>query len=148
MPALQMAGIHKRFGDVLANVDVHFTVAQGTLHGLIGENGAGKSTLMSVLYGFYPSDAGHIEVFGKPVQIRNADDAIACGIGMVHQHFMLVDTLSALENVMLGAEPHWHLPSASAPVRERLEALMQSTGLRVALDATVADLAVGDLYRG
>ena len=147
MRALQMAGIHKRFGDVLANVDVHFTVAQGTLHGLIGENGAGKSTLMSVLYGFYPSDAGHIEVFGKPVQIRNADDAIACGIGMVHQHFMLVDTLSALENVMLGAEPHWHLPSASAPVRERLEALMQSTGLRVALDATVADLAVGDRQR-
>jgi len=147
LPALQMAGIHKRFGDVLANVDVNFTVAQGTLHGLIGENGAGKSTLMSVLYGFYPADSGRIEVFGKPVQIRNADDAIACGIGMVHQHFMLVETLTALENVMLGAEPHWHLPSASAPVRERLEALMQSTGLRVALDATVADLAVGDRQR-
>jgi len=142
-----MAGIHKRFGDVLANVDVHFTVAQGTLHGLIGENGAGKSTLMSVLYGFYPADRGQIEVFGKPVQIRNADDAIACGIGMVHQHFMLVETLTALENVMLGAEPHWHLPRASTPVRERLEALMQSTGLRVALDATVADLAVGDRQR-
>ena len=142
-----MAGIYKRFGDVLANVDVNFTVAQGTLHGLIGENGAGKSTLMSVLYGFYPADSGRIEVFGKPVQIRNADDAIACGIGMVHQHFMLVETLSALENVMLGAEPHWHLPSASAPVRERLEALMQSTGLRVTLDATVADLAVGDRQR-
>jgi simple sugar transport system ATP-binding protein len=142
-----MAGIHKRFGDVLANVDVNFTVAQGTLHGLIGENGAGKSTLMSVLYGFYPADSGRIEVFGKSVQIRNADDAIACGIGMVHQHFMLVETLTALENVMLGAEPHWHLPSAIKPVRERLEALMQSTGLRVALDATVADLAVGDRQR-
>ena len=147
LPALQMAGIHKRFGDVPANVDVHFTVAQGTLHGLIGENGAGKSTLMSVLYGFYPADSGRIEVFGKPVQIRNADDAIACGIGMVHQHFMLVETLTALENVMLGAEPHWHLPSAIKPVRERLEALMQSTGLRVTLDATVADLAVGDRQR-
>ena len=147
LPALHMAGIHKRFGDVLANVDVNFTVAPGTLHGLIGENGAGKSTLMSVLYGFYPADSGRIEVFGKPVQIRNADDAIACGIGMVHQHFMLVETLTALENVMLGAEPHWHLPSASEIVRERLEALMQSTGLRVALDATVADLAVGDRQR-
>ena len=83
-----MAGIHKRFGDVLANVDVNFTVAQGTLHGLIGENGAGKSTLMSVLYGMHPADSGRIAVFGKPVQIRNAQDAIACGIGMVHQHFM------------------------------------------------------------
>ena len=147
LPALQMAGIYKRFGDVLANVDVNFTVAQGTLHGLIGENGAGKSTLMSVLYGFYPVDSGRIEVFGKPVQICNADDAIACGIGMVHQHFMLVETLTALENVMLGAEPRWHLPSAIKPVRERLEALMQSTGLRVTLDATVADLAVGDRQR-
>ena len=147
LPALQMAGIYKRFGDVLANVDVNFTVVQGTLHGLIGENGAGKSTLMSVLYGFYPVDSGRIEVFGKPVQICNADDAIACGIGMVHQHFMLVETLTALENVMLGAEPRWHLPSAIKPVRERLEALMQSTGLRVTLDATVADLAVGDRQR-
>ena len=147
LPALQMAGIHKRFGDVLANTDVNFLVAQGSLHGLIGENGAGKSTLMSVLYGFYPADSGRIEVFGKPVQIRNADDAIACGIGMVHQHFMLVETLTALENVMLGAEPHWHLPTAIGPMRKRLEALMQSTGLRVALDATVADLAVGDRQR-
>ena len=142
-----MAGIHKRFGDVLANVDVHFAVAQGSLHGLIGENGAGKSTLMSVLYGFYPADSGRIEVFGKQVQIRNAHDAIACGIGMVHQHFMLVETLTALENVMLGAEPHWHLPNAAQPVRQRLEALMQSTGLRVALDAMVADLVVGDRQR-
>ncbi len=146
-PALQMAGIHKRFGDVLANVDVHFTVAQGSLHGLIGENGAGKSTLMSVLYGFYPADRGRITVFGKAVQIRNADDAIACGIGMVHQHFMLVETLTALDNVMLGAEPHWHLPSACAVVRARLEALMHTTGLHVALDATVADLPVGERQR-
>lgn len=142
-----MAGICKRFGDVQANADVHLRVVPGSLHGLIGENGAGKSTLMSVLYGLYPADSGRIEVFGKPAQIRNADDAIACGIGMVHQHFMLVDTLTALENVMLGAEPHWHLPSAVKPVRERLEALMQSTGLRVALDAMVADLAVGDRQR-
>lgn len=142
-----MVGIHKRFGDVQANVDVDFTVAQGSLHGLIGENGAGKSTLMSVLYGLHPADSGRIQVFGKAVQIRHADDAIACGIGMVHQHFMLVETLTALENVMLGAEPHWHLPRAAQAVRERLEALMQSTGLRVALDATVADLAVGDRQR-
>ena len=142
-----MAGIHKRFGDVRANVDVHLTVAQGTLHGLIGENGAGKSTLMSVLYGLQPADSGSIAVFGKTVRIAHADDAIGCGIGMVHQHFMLVDTLSALENVMLGAEPHWYLPQASAPVRQRLQELMESTGLRVPLDSAVADLSVGDRQR-
>ena len=146
-PALRMAGIHKRFGDVLANVDVHLTVAQGTLHGLIGENGAGKSTLMSVLYGLHPADSGSIDVFGRTVRITHADDAIGCGIGMVHQHFMLVDTLSALENVMLGAEPHWYLPQASAPVRQRLQELMESTGLRVPLDSAVADLSVGDRQR-
>ena len=144
---MRLVGIHKRFGDVLANVDVSLQVAQGSLHGLIGENGAGKSTLMSVLYGMYPVDAGSIEIFGKSAQIRNADDAIACGIGMVHQHFMLVETLSALENVMLGAEPHWHLQKASATVRAGLEVLMQSTGLHVPLDTLVAELAVGDRQR-
>ena len=146
-PALRLVGIHKRFGTVLANVDVSLQVAQGSLHGLIGENGAGKSTLMSVLYGLYPADAGSIEIFGKSAQIRNADDATACGIGMVHQHFMLVETLSALENVMLGAEPHWHLRKASATVRAGLEALMQSTGLHVPLDTLVVELAVGDRQR-
>ena len=89
----------------------------GTVHGIVGENGAGKSTLMSVLYGLHPADSGHIEVFGQPVQIRNPHEAIALGIGMVHQHFMLVDTLTALENVMLGAEPHALLQRAAAAVR-------------------------------
>jgi ABC-type sulfate/molybdate transport systems ATPase subunit len=77
----------------------------GTVHGIVGENGAGKSTLMSILYGFYQADAGQIEIDGQPVQITGSHEAIALGIGMVHQHFMLVDTLSALDNVMLGAEP-------------------------------------------
>jgi simple sugar transport system ATP-binding protein len=113
----------------------------------VGENGAGKSTLMSVLYGFYQADSGSIEVLGKPATIRNADDAIALGIGMVHQHFMLVDTLTALENVMLGAEPHWLLRRADAQVRGKLQALMQSTGLHVALDVLVCDLPVGDRQR-
>jgi simple sugar transport system ATP-binding protein len=122
-------------------------VQAGTVHGLVGENGAGKSTLMSVLYGFYRADAGAISVFGAEGDIHNADDAIALGIGMVHQHFMLVDTLSALENVMLGAEPHWLLLRAASQVREKLEALMQSTGLHVRLDALVADLSVGDRQR-
>ena len=145
--AVQMRGITKRFGAVLANDQVDLRVAQGTVHGIVGENGAGKSTLMSVLYGFYQADAGEIAVLGQSIQIKNADDAIAAGIGMVHQHFMLVETLTALENVMLGAEPHWLLPRADQSVRPKLEALMQSTGLRVALDVPVADLAVGDRQR-
>jgi len=145
--AVRMTGIAKRFGPVLANDGVNLAVRAGTVHGLVGENGAGKSTLMSVLYGFYAADAGSIEVFGRLVRIRNAHEAIALGLGMVHQHFMLVDTLSAIENVMLGAEPHVLLHRADALVRERLEALMASTGLRVGLDVLVAELSVGDRQR-
>jgi simple sugar transport system ATP-binding protein len=145
--AVRMTGIHKRFGAVAANADVDLSVRTATVHGIVGENGAGKSTLMSVLYGFYQADSGAIDVFGQPATIHNADDAIALGIGMVHQHFMLVDTLTALENVMLGAEPHWLLRRADAQVRIQLNALMQSTGLHVHLDAQVADLPVGDRQR-
>ena len=145
--AVRMTGVHKRFGAVTANADVDLTVRAASVHGLVGENGAGKSTLMSVLYGFYQADSGAIEVFGQSAQIRNADDAIARGIGMVHQHFMLVDTLTALENVMLGAEPHWLLSRSDAQVRSKLETLMASTGLQVQLDARVADLPVGDRQR-
>jgi simple sugar transport system ATP-binding protein len=145
--AVRMTGIQKRFGAVAANADVDLSVRAGTVHGIVGENGAGKSTLMSVLYGFYQADGGSIEVFGEPASIHNADDAIALGIGMVHQHFMLVDTLTALENVMLGAEPHWLLGSADAVVRRQVTALMQSTGLLVALDTPVATLPVGDRQR-
>jgi ABC-type uncharacterized transport system ATPase subunit len=146
-PAVRMTGISKRFGAVLANDDVQLLVRTGTVHGIVGENGAGKSTLMSVLYGFYAADSGQIAVFGQPAQIRHADDAIALGIGMVHQHFMLVDTLSGLDNVMLGAEPHWLLPRAQRQVRVRLDALMLSTGLKVDLDVLVQDLSVGDRQR-
>jgi general nucleoside transport system ATP-binding protein len=117
------------------------------VHGIVGENGAGKSTLMSVLYGFHAADSGRIEVDGREVRIRNPHEAIALGIGMVHQHFMLVDTLTALDNVMLGAEPHALLKRAEERMRSRLEALMRSTGLKVNLDATVADLPVGDRQR-
>jgi len=145
--AVKMAGIHKRFGAVRANDDVTLAVQAGTVHGLVGENGAGKSTLMSVLYGFYAADSGSIEVFGQPVRIRNANEAIALGLGMVHQHFMLVDTLSAIENVMLGAEPHVLLHRADAVLRAQLMQLMASTGLQVNLDAQVGDLSVGDRQR-
>jgi general nucleoside transport system ATP-binding protein len=145
--ALRMTRINKRFGAVQANADVDLTVTRATVHGIVGENGAGKSTLMSVLYGFYSADSGQIEVFGQPVHIHKASDAIKLGIGMVHQHFMLVDTLSALDNVMLGAEPHALLQKAEDVVRTRLVALMKSTGLQVNLDAQVGDLPVGDRQR-
>jgi simple sugar transport system ATP-binding protein len=102
---------------------------------------------MSVLYGFYQADSGSIALDGRVVSIHNSDDAIALGIGMVHQHFMLVDTLTALENVMLGAEPHWLLNRSEATVRTRLTQLMNDTGLQVQLDALVADLPVGDRQR-
>ncbi|MEO7741441.1 MAG: ABC transporter ATP-binding protein, partial [Usitatibacter sp.] len=145
--AVRMSGIHKRFGPVRANEAVSLTVPAGSVHALVGENGAGKSTLMSVLYGMYVPDGGAIEVFGQPAQIHSTHDAIALGLGMVHQHFMLVDTLTALENVMLGAEPGFLLGRAEAMVRPKLKQLMESTGLHVDLDAKSGDLPVGDRQR-
>jgi simple sugar transport system ATP-binding protein len=146
-PAVSMRAIEKRFAAVHANRAVDLTVSAGTVHGIVGENGAGKSTLMSILYGFYQADSGSIEVEGRPATIRNSHDAIALGIGMVHQHFMLVDTFSALDNIMLGAEPSWQLTAARAEVRAKLEALMRETGLAVELDVLVADLPVGERQR-
>ncbi len=146
-PAVLMRGIDKRFGAVQANRAVDLRVPKGSIHGIVGENGAGKSTLMSILYGFYQADGGSIAIDGTPVQIKGSADAIARGVGMVHQHFMLVDTLSALDNVMLGAEPHWQLERARRLVRRKLEPLMADTGLKLNLDALVADLPVGDRQR-
>ncbi len=146
-PAVLMQGIEKRFGAVHANRAVQLRVEAGTVHGIVGENGAGKSTLMSILYGFYEADAGEITIEGVPAKIQGSREAIALGIGMVHQHFMLVDTLSALDNVMLGAEPSWRLNVARAEVRAKLDALMRDTGMTVALDALVGDLPVGERQR-
>ena len=142
-----MRHIDKRFGAVQANRDVQLTVQPSTVHGIVGENGAGKSTLMSILYGFYQADGGEIAIEGRPARISGSRDAIALGIGMVHQHFMLVDTLSALDNVMLGAEPGWRLQAARAQVRAKLALLMRDTGLQVDLDALVQDLPVGERQR-
>jgi simple sugar transport system ATP-binding protein len=146
-PAVRLRAIDKRFGAVHANRAVDLAVAAGTVHGIVGENGAGKSTLMSILYGFYQADSGAIEIEGRTAQIRNSHDAIARGVGMVHQHFMLVDSFSALDNIMLGAEPSWSLTASRAEVRARLDALMRETGLSVALDTAVADLPVGERQR-
>ena len=146
-PAVLMDGISKRFGAVQANRDVTLRVAPGTAHGIVGENGAGKSTLMSILYGFYQADSGQISIDGQAVAIPGSREAIALGIGMVHQHFMLVEPLSALDNIMLGAEPDWRLGPARAQVRQRLDALMADTGLQVRLDEAVENLPVGERQR-
>src|ERR1700745_1737589 len=103
-PAIKLSHIKKQFGAVQANKDVSLEVERGTIHGIIGENGAGKSTLMSILYGFYQADSGEIRVAGKPTILHTANQAIPLGIGMVHQHFMLVPNFTVLENVILGAE--------------------------------------------
>jgi simple sugar transport system ATP-binding protein len=156
-PAIELRGINKHFGPVHANRDVSLTVPRGTIHGIIGENGAGKSTLMSILYGFYQADSGEVLVNGERWTITSPDDAIAAGIGMVHQHFMLVDTFSVLENVMLGMEGGATLRGGIAKVREQLHHLESEYGLEVDPDALIADLPVGlqqrveilkALYRG
>jgi ABC-type uncharacterized transport system ATPase subunit len=146
-PAVALKRIDKRFAAVHANRAVDLTVAAGTVHGIVGENGAGKSTLMSILYGFYQADSGSIEVDGKEVRIHGSRDAIALGIGMVHQHFMLVETFSALDNILLGAEPDWRLSAARERMRGELETLMRDTGLVVRLDSLVEELPVGERQR-
>jgi simple sugar transport system ATP-binding protein len=141
--AVSLTGICKSFGTVKANNDISLEVRAGTIHGIIGENGAGKSTLVSILYGFYTADAGRIEIDGKPVRIHNAADAIRLGIGMVHQHFMLVPTFTVLENVMLGSEGGAMLKEGIAATRTELERLSREHGLEIDPDALAGDLGVG-----
>jgi ABC-type uncharacterized transport system ATPase subunit len=145
--AIDLRGIGKRFGHVLANDQVYLRVEAGSIHGVVGENGAGKSTLMSILYGFYQADEGEIRLHGKPATIRNSADAIALGVGMVHQHFMLVGRLSALDNILLGAEGGWNLSLSRRAARARLQELMQRYRLQVDLDALVDDMPVGEQQR-
>jgi ABC-type uncharacterized transport system ATPase subunit len=142
-PALELVGIDKKFGAVQANSDIHLTVARGTIHGIIGENGAGKSTLMSIIYGFYRADSGQIRVNGNAVAIRDSQAAIAAGIGMVHQHFMLVDNFTVLENIMLGAEGGALLARGIASARAELNRLESAYGLTVDPDALIEQLPVG-----
>jgi simple sugar transport system ATP-binding protein len=156
-PAIELRGIDKRFGPVHANRDIHLTVAAGTIHGIVGENGAGKSTLMSILYGFYQADGGDILVQGRVIRVKDSADALRQGIGMVHQHFMLVDTFTVVENVMLGAEGGPLTRRATRAAREDLIRLSSDHGLDIDPDALVGDLPVGlrqrveilkALYRG
>jgi ABC-type uncharacterized transport system ATPase subunit len=140
--AISMSGINKRFGLVHANRNIHLNICKGDIHGIVGENGAGKSTLVSILYGFYTADSGKISLNGTPHHYNSTGDAIAAGIGMVHQHFMLVPNFSVLENIVLGHEGGVNLTTSMMKARQMLEDLSQRFGLNVDLDAKVGDLPV------
>lgn len=141
--AIELKGVNKSFGPVQANRDIDLVIPEGSIHGIIGENGAGKSTLMNILYGFYQADSGTINVDGTQVDIRTPEDAIRAGVGMVHQHFMLVEPFTVLENLLLGAEGGFTLEAGIEKAREEIIALERDYGLEVDLDAKIADLPVG-----
>jgi len=141
---LEVRGITKRFPGVLANDKVDFSLRKGEIHALLGENGAGKTTLMNVIYGLYSPDEGEFLVNGKPIQIKGPHDAINYGIGMVHQHFMLIPVMSVTENVMLGNEltrNAIHLDHTA--VAKRIREISEQYGLDVDPDAYIKDLPVG-----
>ena len=140
---LELKGINKWFGKLQANKDICLKVTKGTIHGIIGENGAGKSTLMSILYGFYQADEGEIFIQGQAVKILNSKVAISLGIGMVHQHFMLVDTFNCVENVLLGAEDEFLLAKNLAIVRKKIKNLQANYKMSIDLDLPIAKLPVG-----
>lgn len=142
-PALELRRIDKRFGAVHANRGVSMSVSRGSIHGLIGENGAGKSTLMNIVYGFHRPDRGEILVDGRRVELARPRDSIEAGIGMVHQHFMLVHRFTVLENVILGAEGGRRLGAGLSAARAALERLGRDYGLDVPLDAEAGHLPVG-----
>lgn len=146
-PAIELRGISKAFGPVQANKDISLRVMPGTIHGIIGENGAGKSTLMSILYGFYKADAGEVFIGGQPTQIPDSQAAIRAGIGMVFQHFKLVENFTVLENVVLGAEEGAFLRPTLRKARAHLTQLAREYELNVDPDATIEELSVGHQQR-
>ncbi|MFJ6946490.1 ABC transporter ATP-binding protein [Streptomyces wuyuanensis] len=143
-PAVELRGITKRFPGVVANHDIDITIRKGTVHALVGENGAGKSTLMKILYGMQKPDEGTITIDGKQVGFHSPADAIAAGIGMVHQHFMLADNLTVLENVVLGGEK---LYGIGAKARNKIREISDAYGLNVRPDVLVEQLGVADRQR-
>lgn len=141
--AIELIDVCKSFGEVHANKDISLRVERGTIHGIVGENGAGKSTLMNVLYGLHVADSGTIRIDGEPAEIRSSVDAISLGIGMVHQHFMLVPNFTVLENVLLGSEGGVFLKEGKGQTAAMLEELSHEYGMAVDPDAVVEDLPVG-----
>ncbi len=147
VPAIELKGISKAFGPVQASKDIAIRVMPGTIHGIIGENGAGKSTLMSILYGFYKADAGEIFISGQKTDIPDSQSAIRAGIGMVFQHFKLVQNFTVLENVVLGAEDGALLKPSLAKARKLLKELAEEYELEVDPDERIEELSVGHQQR-
>jgi simple sugar transport system ATP-binding protein len=144
---IELRNITKRFGSVTANDHINIKVEPGTIHAIVGENGAGKSTAMRIAYGFYKADEGEILVEGQPREIATPHDAIALGIGMVHQHFMLVDTMTVAENIVLGAEPGNAVALDLAAARVEIRKLSEEFKLAVNPDAVIEHLSVGQQQR-
>ena len=144
---IELRGITKRFPGVVANRDIDLVVRAGEVHALVGENGAGKSTLMKVLYGMYHPEEGQILVNGTPTPFRGPNDAIAAGVGMVHQHFMLADNFTVLENIILGSEPQSRGRLDIDAARSRIDQISRDYGLDLDPDALVENLTVADRQR-
>ncbi len=140
---ISMKDIVKKFGDFTANDHINLTVHKGEVHAILGENGAGKSTLMNVLYGLYKPTSGTIEVNGKEVSMSSANDAIAVGIGMVHQHFMLIQPFTVMENIVLGVEPKKGIVLDRATARQKVLELSERYGMQIDPDAKIEDISVG-----
>ena len=145
--AVELQGIWKRFPGVIANSNINLKVTAGTVHAIVGENGAGKSTLMKILYGMQKADEGSIAINGSPLVFNSPSDAIAAGIGMVHQHFMLADNFTVLENIILGSEPKSGGKLDFAKARKIISDIANENGLAVDPDVLVSKLGVGDRQR-
>src|ERR1044071_7555413 len=144
---IELRDITKRFGAVLANDRINIKVTPGTIHAIVGENGAGKSTVMRIAYGFYTADSGEILINGQVREIRTPHDAIALGIGMVHQHFMLVEPMTVAENIVLGSEPGTALALDLKTAAKEIRKLSEEFKLAVNPNAIVEHLSVGQQQR-
>ena len=157
LPILELSKINKSFGHVQANKDITLKINKGTIHGIIGENGAGKSTLMSIVFGLYQADSGTISINGNIIKLKSPRDSIVSGIGMVHQHFMLVENFTVLENIILGFEGEIVFGKKLKQAKKNLIKLCETYKLNINLDSIISDLSVGfrqrveilkSLYRG
>ena len=156
-PILELSKINKSFGHVQANKNISLKIKKGTIHGIIGENGAGKSTLMSIVFGLYQADSGTISINGNIIKLKSPRDSIVSGIGMVHQHFMLVENFTVLENIILGFEGEIVFGKKLEQAKKNLKNLCETYKLNIDLDSIISDLSVGfrqrveilkSLYRG
>ncbi|WP_455647394.1 ATP-binding cassette domain-containing protein, partial [Leuconostoc sp.] len=147
LPVIEMRHIVKKFGDFAANDDINLKVQQGEIHALLGENGAGKSTLMNILTGLLQPTSGEILINGKQVTVDSPSKAAALGIGMVHQHFMLIDAFTVTENIILGSEVTKGLSLDTKSAAKKIQALSEQYGLQVDPYAKVSDISVGQQQR-